>query len=50
MSPEVIRELIKDTDITDIPEKYRNIAEMTGVENYLDLCDYAKGPGIWREN
>lgn len=47
MSPEVIRELIKDTDITDIPEKYRNIAEMTGVENYLDLCDYAKGDEIY---
>lgn len=47
MSPEVMRELIEDTSISDIPDKYRNIAEMTGVETYLELCNYAKGDEIY---
>ena len=47
MSPDVIKELIKDIDILDIPEKYRNIAEVIGLENYLELCNYAKGDEIY---
>lgn len=47
MSPNVIKELIKDIDILDIPKKYRNIAEVIGLENYLELCNYAKGDEIY---
>ena len=37
MSPELIKELIADTKLPDIPDRYRAIVEIVGVENYIRL-------------
>ena len=44
MSPELIKELIADTKLPDIPDRYR---EIVGVENYIRLSDYAKGDELY---
>ena len=38
MSPELIKELIADTKLPDIPDRYRAIVEIVGVENYIRLA------------
>lgn len=47
MKPELLKELIEYTALEDIPVKYRNIAEITGVKQYLNLCSYAVGDEIY---
>ena len=47
MKPELLKELIDYTELEDIPAKYRNIAEITGIKQYLNLCDYAVGDEIY---
>ena len=47
MSPELIKELIADTKLPDIPDRYRAIVEIVGVENYIRLSDYAKGDELY---
>lgn len=47
MSPELRKELIEDTTISDIPDRYQRIVEIIGVEKYIELSDYAKGDELY---
>lgn len=47
MSPELIRELIEDTTISDIPDKYKAVVSIVGVEKYVALAEYAKGDELY---
>lgn len=47
MNPELLKELIEDTALEDIPEQYREIVEITGIDIFVALSDYAKGDEIY---
>lgn len=40
-------ELLKETTMEDIPERYRNVAQLIGVEAYARVSDYARGDEIY---
>ncbi len=40
-------ELLGETTLDDIPERYRDIAEIIGIEAYAKLSDYARGDKIY---
>lgn len=40
-------ELLKMVDICDVPESYRPIVELVGLNNFLKLCRYASGDEIY---
>lgn len=41
------QELIRETDLADIPEQYRDIAGITGVDTYVKLADYVRGDELY---
>lgn len=43
MNAELVEKLITDTALEDVPETYRDIAELIGVENLIRLAQYANG-------
>ena len=47
MSPELIKELMADTDMSDIPDRYKEIVSIVGIESYIALSDYAKGDELY---
>lgn len=47
MSPELIKELIKVTGMSDIPDKYKEVVFIVGIEKYVALSDYAKGDELY---
>lgn len=47
MMTEMQQELLKETTMEDIPERYRDIAEITGIDTYARLSDYARGNEIY---
>lgn len=47
MSPELIKELMDDTSMSDIPDRYKEVVEIVGVEKYIKLSDYAKGDELY---
>lgn len=40
-------ELLGETAMEDIPERYRDVAEIMGVETYARVSDYARGDEIY---
>lgn len=42
-----VQELVEETSLKDIAEAYRPVAEIIGVQNFLLLCDYAKGDELY---
>lgn len=41
------QELLNETTLDDIPEKYRPIVEITGLEIFVALSDYARGDELY---
>lgn len=47
MVDELTRALISRTTLEDIASKYRPIAEIIGVEKFVELCEYAMGDELY---
>lgn len=47
MSPELMKELMEDTGMSDIPDRYKEVVSIVGIENYIALSDYAKGDELY---
>lgn len=47
MKEELIKELIADTTMEDIPERYQGIVEIVGIEKFAELSNYAMGDEIY---
>lgn len=47
MNEKLLNELIEDTTIDDIGEKYREIVEIIGIRNFVKLSNYARGDEIY---
>ena len=41
------KELAAELSINDIPKNHRPLAELTGLDKFLLLCDYAKGDELY---
>lgn len=44
---ELTKALIEETTLEDIPDRYRPVAEIIGIEKFAELGDYAKGDEIY---
>lgn len=44
---ELMKKIIGETTIEDIASKYRRVAEIVGVEKFIELSDYAKGDELY---
>ncbi len=42
-----MNELIEDTTIDDIGERYREIVELIGIRNFVQLSNYARGDELY---
>ena len=40
-------ELLKDVDVSDIPETYQPVVSLIGLDNFLKLCRYAMGDELY---
>lgn len=47
MMTKMQQELLSETTIEDIPERYRGIAEIIGIEAFAKLSDYARGDKVY---
>ena len=47
MKAELLKELIEETKMEDIAERYRSVADMVGIEKFVKLCDYSRGDPIY---
>lgn len=47
MKEELIKELIQDTTIDDIPERYQKIVKITGIPKFVELSNYARGDELY---
>lgn len=47
MDSKLIQELITETTIEDIPDRYRGIVEITGIEVFAKLSEYAMGDELY---
>lgn len=47
MKEELVNELIADTTMDDIPERYQGIVEIVGIEKFAELSNYAMGDEIY---
>lgn len=47
MSPELIKELMEDTSMEDIPDRYKEVVSIIGIEKYIELSDYARGDELY---
>lgn len=43
----LMRELVQETDIEDISDGYRAVAEIVGVEKFAELAEYAQGDDLY---
>lgn len=43
MKAELLKELIEETEMNDIAERYQNVAAIIGIEKFVQLADYAVG-------
>ena len=59
MKEELLNELVSETRMEDISERYREIAKLIGIDNFVKLSNYARGDEIylmvpmtrnWRKN
>ncbi len=44
---ELTLQLIAETTLGDISQKYRKVAEIVGIEKFIELSDYAKGDELY---
>lgn len=47
MKAELLKELIEETEMEDIAERYQNVAAIIGIEKFVQLADYARGDEIY---
>lgn len=47
MDEKLLNELIEDTTIEDIGERYREIALLIGIEKFILLSNYARGDELY---
>ena len=47
MNEELFKELIQQTTIGDISERYREIVEIVGIEKFIELSNYARGDELY---
>lgn len=47
MDEKLLNELIEDTTIEDIGERYRAVVEIVGIRKFILLSDYAKGDELY---
>lgn len=47
MDNKLLDELIEDTGIEDIPEKYHEIVRIVGIRKFVELSDYARGDEVY---
>ena len=47
MKDELLKELIDETRMEDIAERYQEIAKIVGVQKFVELSDYARGDEIY---
>lgn len=47
MNAALKNKLIKNTSIKDIPEAYRPIVDIVGVEKFVELAEYARGDRLY---
>lgn len=47
MGGELLEELISETTIEDIGERYREVASLIGIRNFVLLSNYARGDELY---
>lgn len=47
MEQDIVIELMKQTDIADVPETYRPIANIIGINNLVKICQYCNGDELY---
>ena len=47
MKAELLKELIEESEMDDIAERYQNVAAIIGIEKFVQLADYARGDEIY---
>ncbi len=47
MRTELLNELIENTTINDIGERYREVVELIGIRNFVLLSNYARGDELY---
>ncbi|MFR1369492.1 hypothetical protein BEI59_17350 [Eisenbergiella tayi] len=47
MKEDIEKELTENISLADIPDTYRPVASMTGIETFLSLCKYAGGDELY---
>ena len=47
MKDELLKELIDETRMEDIAERYQEIAKIVGVQKFVELSNYARGDEIY---
>ncbi len=47
MDEKLLDELIEDTTIDDIGERYREVVELIGIRNFILLSNYARGDELY---
>ena len=47
MNEELLNELIEDTTIEDIGERYREIVDLIGIRKFILLSNYARGDELY---
>ena len=47
MKEELLNELVSETRMEDISERYREIAKLIGIDNFVKLSNYARGDEIY---
>lgn len=47
MTQELIQELVQETRLEDIPERYQEVVRIIGVEKFAELGEYARGDEIY---
>jgi Mor family transcriptional regulator len=47
MGDELLEELIEETTINDIGERYREMVELVGIRNFILLSNYARGDELY---
>lgn len=47
MDEKLKKELLEDTSIEDIPDRYADIVEIIGIEKFVAMAEYARGDKIY---
>lgn len=47
MDEKMLRELVGETRLEDIAERYRDIVAIVGIEKFVELSNYARGDEIY---